>query len=148
METITHYLEDPNHFQDKEVQNRVASICRVALVQSRIHRRDRRAAEALPRAANTFFERSHHQCGYGKLTQSIGRAPSTSAVSNFLSGVGTMKDSLKSGLTFEFKFQVPKTRLSAPVSEAQELQEMPRSWPRDFSWDFVEWTCIQAINRT
>jgi fluoroacetyl-CoA thioesterase len=58
-----------------------------------------------------------------------------------------MKDSLKSGLTFEFKFQVPESKTVPQLyPEATELQEMPKVFATGFLVGLIEWTCIQAIN--
>jgi fluoroacetyl-CoA thioesterase len=58
-----------------------------------------------------------------------------------------MKDSLKSGLTFEFKFLVPENKTVPQLyPEAKELQEMPKVFATGFLVGLIEWTCIQAIN--
>jgi fluoroacetyl-CoA thioesterase len=56
-----------------------------------------------------------------------------------------MKDSLRSGLTFEFKFTVPKT-VPHLYPESSEFQAMPKVLATGFMVGLFEWACIQAIN--
>ncbi|MGW8302831.1 MAG: thioesterase family protein [Desulfobacterales bacterium] len=58
-----------------------------------------------------------------------------------------MKDSLKSGLTYQFKYKVPEGK-TVPFlyPEAPELQQMPKVLATGFMVGLFEWTCIQAIN--
>ena len=58
-----------------------------------------------------------------------------------------MKDALKPGLTFQFKFEVPENK-TVPFlyPEAPELQQMPKVLATGFMVGLFEWTCIQAIN--
>ena len=58
-----------------------------------------------------------------------------------------MKDSLKPGLTFQFKFEVPENK-TVPFlyPEAPELQQMPKVLATGFMVGLFEWTCIQAVN--
>ena len=58
-----------------------------------------------------------------------------------------MKDSLKPGLTFQFKFEVPENK-TVPflLPEAPELQQMPKVLATGFMVGLFEWTCIQAVN--
>lgn len=58
-----------------------------------------------------------------------------------------MKDSLKAGLAFQFKFEVPENK-TVPFlyPEAPELQQMPKVLATGFMVGLFEWTCIQAIN--
>jgi fluoroacetyl-CoA thioesterase len=58
-----------------------------------------------------------------------------------------MKDSLKPGLTYQFKFEVPENK-TVPFlyPEAPELQQMPKVLATGFMVGLFEWTCIQAIN--
>jgi fluoroacetyl-CoA thioesterase len=58
-----------------------------------------------------------------------------------------MKDSLKPGLTYRFKYKVPENK-TVPFlyPEAAEFQEMPRVLATGFMIGLFEWTCIQAIN--
>ena len=58
-----------------------------------------------------------------------------------------MKNSLKSGLTFEFKFKVPKNKTVPHLfPESSEFQAMPEVLATGFMVGLFEWACIQAIN--
>jgi fluoroacetyl-CoA thioesterase len=58
-----------------------------------------------------------------------------------------MKDSLRSGLTFEFKFTVPENKTVPHLyPESSEFQAMPRVLVTGFMVGLFEWACIQAIN--
>ncbi len=58
-----------------------------------------------------------------------------------------MKDSLKPGMTFEFKFKVPENKTVAHLyPEAREFQAMPKVFATGFLVGLIEWACIQAIN--
>ncbi len=58
-----------------------------------------------------------------------------------------MKDSLKPGLAFEFKFKVPENKTVPHLyPESSEFQEMPRVLATGFMVGLFEWACIQAIN--
>lgn len=58
-----------------------------------------------------------------------------------------MKDSLKSGLTFEFKFKVPENKTVPYLyPESPEFQKMPKVLATGFLVGLFEWACIQAIN--
>jgi len=58
-----------------------------------------------------------------------------------------MKDTLKPGLTYQFKYEVPENK-TVPFlyPEAAEFQQMPRVLATGFMVGLFEWTCIQAIN--
>jgi fluoroacetyl-CoA thioesterase len=58
-----------------------------------------------------------------------------------------MKDSLRAGLTWEFKFKVPENK-TVPylLPESSEFQLMPRVLATGFMVGLIEWTCIQAVN--
>jgi fluoroacetyl-CoA thioesterase len=58
-----------------------------------------------------------------------------------------MKDSLKPGLTYQFKYEVPENK-TVPFlyPEAAEFQQMPRVLATGFMVGLFEWTCIQAVN--
>ena len=58
-----------------------------------------------------------------------------------------MKDSLKPGLTFCFRFKVPPEK-TVPylLPESPEFQSMPKVLATGFMVGLIEWTCIQAIN--
>ena len=58
-----------------------------------------------------------------------------------------MKDSLKPGLTFAFKFKVPESKTVPHLYlEAPEFQVMPKVLATGFMVGLFEWACIQAIN--
>jgi fluoroacetyl-CoA thioesterase len=58
-----------------------------------------------------------------------------------------MKDSLKLGLTFEFKFKVPESKTVPHLySESPEFQVMPKVLATGFMVGLFEWACIQALN--
>ena len=58
-----------------------------------------------------------------------------------------MRDSLKPGLTFEFKFKVPENKTVPHLfPESPEFQLMPKVLATGFMVGLFEWACIQAIN--
>lgn len=58
-----------------------------------------------------------------------------------------MKDTLRPGLTHEFRFRVPENKTVPHLyPEAQEFQVMPRVLATGFMVGLLEWACIQAIN--
>lgn len=58
-----------------------------------------------------------------------------------------MKDTLRPGLTHEFRFRVPETKTVPHLyPEAPEFQLMPRVLATGFMVGLLEWACIQAIN--
>lgn len=58
-----------------------------------------------------------------------------------------MKDTLKVGLTHEFRFPVPESKIvSALFPESPEFQLMPRVLATGFMVGLIEWSCIQAVN--
>jgi fluoroacetyl-CoA thioesterase len=58
-----------------------------------------------------------------------------------------MKNSLKPGLTFEFKFKVPEDKTVPYLyPESSEFQVMPKVLATGFMVGLFEWACIQAIN--
>jgi len=58
-----------------------------------------------------------------------------------------MKDSLRPGLTFEFKFKVQENKTVPHLyPESPEFQVMPRVLATGFMVGLFEWACIQAIN--
>ena len=58
-----------------------------------------------------------------------------------------MKDSLKPGLTHEFKFKIPENKTVPYLfPEASEFQEMPKVLATGFMVGLFEWTCVQAVN--
>jgi fluoroacetyl-CoA thioesterase len=58
-----------------------------------------------------------------------------------------MKPSLKSGLTFDFKFRVPENKTVPHLyPESPEFQMMPKVLATGFMVGLFEWACILAIN--
>jgi fluoroacetyl-CoA thioesterase len=58
-----------------------------------------------------------------------------------------MKDSLKPGLTFEFKFKVPENKTVPYLyPESPEFQVMPKVLATGYMVGLFEWACIRAIN--
>ncbi|WP_449245812.1 thioesterase family protein [Desulfobacca acetoxidans] len=57
-----------------------------------------------------------------------------------------MKDALKPGLAYEFRYQVPLER-TVPhlLPESEEFQQMPKVLASGFMVGLIEWACIQAI---
>jgi len=57
-----------------------------------------------------------------------------------------MKDSLKSGLEYEFTYRVPESKTVPHLyPEAPEFQVMPRVFATGFMVGFVEWACLLCI---
>jgi fluoroacetyl-CoA thioesterase len=57
-----------------------------------------------------------------------------------------MKDSLKPGLTFQFKFAVPENKTVPYLfPEATEFQVMPNVLATGYMVGLFEWACIQAL---
>jgi len=57
-----------------------------------------------------------------------------------------MKDSLKPGIEYEFRFRVPTSKtVPALYPESPEFQEMPGVFATGFMIGFLEWACIMAI---
>ena len=58
-----------------------------------------------------------------------------------------MKDTLKPGLTFQFKYKVPKDKtVPSLLPESREFQLMPEVLATGFMVGLIEWACIQAVN--
>jgi fluoroacetyl-CoA thioesterase len=58
-----------------------------------------------------------------------------------------VKDTLKVGLTHEFRFSMPESKIvSALFPESPAFQLMPRVLATGFMVGLIEWTCIQAVN--
>jgi fluoroacetyl-CoA thioesterase len=58
-----------------------------------------------------------------------------------------MNDALKEGLTFQFRFEVPESKIvPCLLPESPEFQVMPRVLATGFLVGLIEWTCIQAVN--
>jgi fluoroacetyl-CoA thioesterase len=57
-----------------------------------------------------------------------------------------MKDTLRSGLTFEFKFRVPENRTVPYLfPESPEFQLMPKVLATGYMVGLLEWACLRAI---
>jgi fluoroacetyl-CoA thioesterase len=57
-----------------------------------------------------------------------------------------MKDTLRPGLTFEFKFRVPENRTVPYLyPEAPEFQVMPKVLATGYMVGLLEWACLRAI---
>lgn len=57
-----------------------------------------------------------------------------------------MKDTLKQGLTFEFKYTVPEEKTVPHIyREAPEFQQMPQVFATGFMVGLFEWACVQAL---
>ena len=58
-----------------------------------------------------------------------------------------MKDTLKPGLTFQFRYKVPKDKtVPCLLPESPEFQLMPEVLATGFMVGLIEWACIQAVN--
>ncbi|QWD62036.1 thioesterase family protein [Polynucleobacter sp. MWH-UH25E] len=58
-----------------------------------------------------------------------------------------MKDSLRSGIQYEHKFKIPKSKtVPSLYPEAEEFVAMPEVFATGFLVGFLEWACIKAIN--
>lgn len=58
-----------------------------------------------------------------------------------------MKDSLKAGLDFEFRFRIPETKTVPHLyPEAPEFEAMPSVLATGYMVGLFEWACIHAIN--
>ena len=57
-----------------------------------------------------------------------------------------MKDTLRPGLTFEFKFRVPENKtVPCLYPESPEFQLMPKVLATGYMVGLLEWACLQAI---
>ncbi|MBI3918329.1 MAG: thioesterase family protein [Betaproteobacteria bacterium] len=57
-----------------------------------------------------------------------------------------MKDTLRSGLTFQFQFKLPPTKMVPHLyPESEMFQEMPQVLATGFMVGLMEWACIEAI---
>ena len=57
-----------------------------------------------------------------------------------------MKDTLRPGLTFEFKFRVPENRTVPYLfPESPEFQLMPKVLATGYMVGLLEWACLRAI---
>jgi len=58
-----------------------------------------------------------------------------------------VKNTLKPGLTFEFKFKVPENKTVPHLyPESPEFQAMPRVLATGFMVGLFEWACIRFVN--
>lgn len=58
-----------------------------------------------------------------------------------------MKDTLKPGLAFEFRYKVPTDKtVPCLLPESPEFQSMPEVLATGFMVGLIEWACIQAVN--
>jgi fluoroacetyl-CoA thioesterase len=58
-----------------------------------------------------------------------------------------MKDTLKPGLTHQFKFKIPATKTVPHLyPEASAFQQMPEVFATGYLVGLLEWACIEAIN--
>ena len=57
-----------------------------------------------------------------------------------------MKPTLKSGLTYEFRFTVPESKtVPALYPESEPFQQMPHVLATGYLVGLMEWACIEAI---
>lgn len=57
-----------------------------------------------------------------------------------------MKDTLKPGLTFQFRFKVPSTKTVPHLyPESEMFQQMPQVLATGYLVGLMEWACIEAI---
>lgn len=57
-----------------------------------------------------------------------------------------MKETLRPGIEYEFRFRVPESKtVPALYPEAPEFQEMPAVLATGFMVGFLEWACIKAV---
>jgi fluoroacetyl-CoA thioesterase len=57
-----------------------------------------------------------------------------------------MKDTLKEGFTFEFKYTVPDNKTVPTIyPESPEFQEMPEVFATGYMVGLFEWACVQAL---
>ncbi len=58
-----------------------------------------------------------------------------------------MKETLQTGLTFEFSFKIPKEKTVPYLyPESPEFQVMPKVFATGFMIGLFEWACIRAVN--
>jgi fluoroacetyl-CoA thioesterase len=57
-----------------------------------------------------------------------------------------MKETLRPGLTYQFRFEVPPTKTVAHLyRESQMFQQMPEVLATGFMVGLMEWACIEAL---
>lgn len=58
-----------------------------------------------------------------------------------------MKDTLKPGLTFQFKFKIPSAKTVPYLyPESEAFRQMPEVLATGYMVGLLEWACIEAIN--
>ena len=58
-----------------------------------------------------------------------------------------MNDSLKPGLTFEFKYKIPETKTVPRLyPESEEFQLMPEVLATGFMIGLIEWACMKFVH--
>jgi fluoroacetyl-CoA thioesterase len=58
-----------------------------------------------------------------------------------------MKDTLRPGLAYEFKFQIPENKTVPHLyPEAEEFRVMPHVFATGYMVGLIEWACIKCIN--
>lgn len=58
-----------------------------------------------------------------------------------------MKESLKPGIKYEHKYQVPESKtVPSLYPESEEFLVMPEVFATGFLVGFLEWSCIKAVN--
>ena len=58
-----------------------------------------------------------------------------------------MKESLKPGIEYDFRFRVPESKTVPNLyPESPEFQAMPQVFATGFLIGLIEWACIKAIN--
>ncbi len=57
-----------------------------------------------------------------------------------------MKDTLKAGLTYQFRFKVPASKtVPALYPESESFQQMPQVLATGYLVGLLEWACIEAL---
>ena len=57
-----------------------------------------------------------------------------------------MKDTLKAGLSYQFKFRIPASKIvPALYPESESFQQMPQVLATGYLVGLVEWACIEAL---
>jgi len=57
-----------------------------------------------------------------------------------------MKDTLKAGLSYQFKFRVPASKtVPALYPESESFQQMPQVLATGYLVGLMEWACIEAV---
>jgi len=57
-----------------------------------------------------------------------------------------MKDTLKAGLRYQFKFRIPASKtVPALYPEAESFQQMPQVLATGYLVGLMEWACIEAV---